>query len=136
MTIMNDESTIQSAEIEITEEIQAVLGRQKVRVGTTNVTIKHPSLNSVTLTPSVYALYLAAIRAVYTVTFLQTIHHNPSESMAAFGYFSSMISIDDDMPWISDAEVEQSPQVIEEAMVDYNKCVSTLAAAGCYELID
>ncbi len=83
-----------------------------------------------------YTVYLAAIKAHYTIAFLMEIRRNPSIAMRAYDYFVSMMDQSDDLPWFSDADVANRSQLIEQAITDLTKCTLYVAEAGYYDLLD
>lgn len=123
-------------EIDIPSEIRSILERYKVVVRDSNVTIRHPNLGITTCSPTVYAVYLAAIKANYTMVFLTEISSRPTEAMAACGYFVSMIADSDDLPWFDERDVANASEIINQANVDYLVCSSLLVKSGFYHLLD
>lgn len=124
------------SDIAISSEIQTILDRHQIVARESEVTILHPNLGVTTVTPSVYAVYLATIKANYTIAFLIEINRRPAEAMAAYGYFASMIDNCDELPWFSDADVAHSLPLIEKARHDLATCALWMAEAGHYDLLD
>lgn len=125
-----------TVEIDIPEEIHSILERYNVAVRDSNVTIRHPNLGITTCSPTVYAVYLAAIKANYSMVFLTEISNRPTEAMAACGYFISMIADSDDLPWFGEDDVANSSEIINQANIDFLNCSSFLAKSGFYHLLD
>lgn len=125
-----------TVEIDIPEEIHSILERYHVVVRDSNVTFSHPNFGMTTCSPTVYAVYLTAIKANYTMVFLTEISSRPIEAMAACGYFASMIADSDDLPWFDDNDVSNASEIINQANIDFLNCSSFLAKSGLYHLLD
>ena len=123
-----------TSEIPIPPGIQEVLNRRKIKVREGSLTIRHPRLGATKISPSVYAVYLALVKANYITEVLSESSLNKRREACL--YFSAMAHDSDYMPSFSHKDVANAKELIEEADADYGKCWALLTESGCYELID
>ena len=134
---MTTENSTDQIEIKLTKVMTKILKHYEVKLRNEPQLVTHNAYKTTTLvSPSVYAVYEAAIKAHYVVTFM-SLYPNVRESLGCMAYFQSLIAADTQLPWISDEMMEDKDRIMNEANQHFHKCSRAIAEAGLYmELLD
>lgn len=130
---------VATVRIEITnaKPMTEILKRYHVRMRSGPKSVTHRAYGTKTLvSPSVYAVYEAAVKANYVATFL-SLYPDIAETLGCMAYFQGLIADNVQLPWISEQMLKDKDKVIAEASQDYNRCSRAIAEAGLYmQLLD
>ena len=134
MTTANATANI---EIKLTKEMKKILKHYGVKLRNEPQLVTHKVYGTKTLvSPSVYAVFEAAIKANYVSTFMN-LYPDVPEMLGCMAYFNTLIAADTQLPWISDEMMKHKDHNIDEASQHFHKCSRAIAEAGLYmELLD
>lgn len=126
MTIAKEESPL--VETAVSRKIRSMLAWHGIEARKEDVTVRHPVHGEHTVSPSVYAVYLAFIRANYTLAVLNT----PSNMLGAYQHFVSMIDGNDDLRSFTDEQLAEPGKLLDEAEADYRLCSRSIVDVGLW----